>query len=136
MSKPWASYESIDSDWLVYLGIGILGLSLVYLLFFVSKWPYPAHPFLAMTLSLFIGGWFIVYGHKFKGREIHTRKTYLLAGLGAYILWYALYVRATIYDNAGTAYHTGLAILLIVSLIFVVYSFALKGNEFLWTRED
>lgn len=135
MRRFRVDYDSIDGNWFSYIGIGLFGLSSVYFLFFMSKWPYPLRPFLALALSYILSGIHILYGHKYSGREIHTRKTYLLAGLGSYILWYALYVRATIYCNAGSAYHAGLAVLLALSISFTVYSLALKENEFLWKRD-
>lgn len=136
MRRYKADCDSIDGDWFVYTGIGMSILSTVYFLFFMSKWPYPLKPFLALAFSYFLGGWYVIHGHKYRKREIHTRKTYFLAGLGAYILWYALYVRATIYCNAGSAYHTGLAVLLILSLSFTLYSLAFEWNRFLWFRRE
>lgn len=136
MRKFKVDYDSIDGNWLVYIGLGLFAVSTVFFLFFISKWPYPLRPFLALALSYVISGGYILYGHRYQKQEIHTRKTFFLAGLGAYILWYALYVRASIYCNAGEAYHGGLAVLLVVSLTFKAYSFALKGNRFFWNRGE
>ena len=132
MRKFRVDYDSIDGNWLIYIGIGLFTVSSVFFLFFLSKWPYPLKPFLALALSYILSAGYVLYGHRHQTQEIHIRKTYFLAGLGSYILWYALYVRATIYCNAGGAYHAGLAVLLAVSIIFTVYSLALKSNEFLW----
>ncbi len=129
MRRHRVNYESIEGVWLFYIGISLLGLSLLYMLFFASKWPYPLRPFLALILSFLLSGGIMCYGHLYNEEELQVRKTFITVGLGAYILWYVLYVRATIYCNAGLAYHTGLAVLLIFSLSFIIYSLAVKGNK-------
>lgn len=134
MRRYKINYESVEGIWLLYIGICILGLSFLYFIFFISKWPYPAEPFLALILSFLVSSSFFFYGHLYKDKELMVRKTYLSAGLGAYILWYVLFVRATIYCNAGYAYHAGLACLLILALSFMFYSMAVEGNWFPNTR--
>lgn len=122
-------YDSIEGNWLIYMGAGIWGASLLYILFFMSRWPYPAYSYIAAVASFIIGLSFILFAKMHGSSEIHVRVTALVAGVMMYFLWYVLFVRSTIYGTDSLAVHVGLIVLFVLSIVFLIYSFAVNDRS-------
>lgn len=126
MRKFEIDYNSIEGNWLIYIGAGVWGASLLYLLFFIGRWPYPAVTYIAVVASFVIGLSFILLAKMHGSSEIYVRVTALVAGAVMYFLWYVLLVRSTIYGKDSLVIHVGLIVLFILSIVFLIYSFAVN----------
>lgn len=128
------NYNSMEGNWLIYIGFGIWGISLVYLLFFISRWPYPVFPYLAVIVSFMMSLAFILFAQKHEDSEVHVRVTAFAIGITMYLFWYILFVRSTIYGSKGIVLHGSLMVLFIASVAIMFYSFAVEDKPLLKMR--
>ncbi|MDN5357068.1 MAG: hypothetical protein AB7D42_00330 [Candidatus Methanomethylophilaceae archaeon] len=122
------NYDSMEGMWLVYLGVFFGGASLLYPVFFMSRWPFPPLTYVAFLLSFLVGGGIVCIGYMNRGGEVQVRVSYLTAGMILYLAWYVLYIRLTAYGSANVTTLAVLTAPLAASLLIFLYALSVRDG--------